>query len=132
MDPAISDTPPPSSHARMRFEIIFASAWVAIGLFALPAAIYLVGVLMLGPYKPGAGLMQFYTDFFGDLATPTLRAWILALGPLVLITLIRLVFWGVPVRERRASVPEEAPSEPEPVRSDPRTRERVEPRIGSE
>jgi hypothetical protein len=132
MDPAISDTPQPAPHARTRFEIIFASAWLAVGLFALPAAIYFVGVLMLGPYKPGAGLMQFYTDFFGDLAEPTLRAWILALGPLILITLIRMIFWGVPTRQRAVPALAPTPVEEEPVRAPPKTRERVEPRIGSE
>jgi hypothetical protein len=132
MEPAISDSPPPASRARARFELIFASAWLAIGLFALPAAIYFVGVLMLGPYKPGAGLAQFYTDFFGDLAEPTLRAWILALGPLVLITLMRLIFWGVPARQRKTTAPVAPTPQEEPIRSAPKTRERVEPRVGSE
>lgn len=132
MDPAISDTAQPASHSRVRFEVIFASVWLAIGLFALPALIYLVGVLMLGPYKPGAGLMQFYTDFFGDLAAPTLRAWILALGPLVLITLIRLIFWGIPARTSEAATSDVAAAKEEPVRQEARTRERVEPRIDSE
>jgi hypothetical protein len=131
MDPAISDTAPPASHSRARFEVIFASVWLAIGLFALPAAIYLVGVLMLGPYKPGAGLMQFYTDFFADLAAPTLQAWILALGPLVLITLIRMIFLGVPAREQEVA-PAPAAAKEESVRLESRDRKRVEPRIGSE
>jgi hypothetical protein len=132
MDPAVSDIPSPAPHARTRFEVIFASAWLAVGLFALPAVIYFVGVLMLGPYKPGAGLMQFYTDFFGDLAEPTLRAWILAFGPLVLVTVVRLIFWGVPPREPKAVPAPPLPIEREPIRNSPKGRERVEPRIGAE
>jgi hypothetical protein len=132
MDPAIADTPSPTPHARMRFEVILASAWLAIGLFALPAAIYLVGVVMLGPYKPGAGLIQFYTDFFGDLAQPTMRAWVIALGPLILTTLIRVTFWGVPARDpEKPSIPMPIRTE-DPPESKPKTRERVEPRISSE
>jgi hypothetical protein len=131
MDPAISDTVAPASRTRVRFEVIFASVWLAIGLFALPAAIYFVGVLMLGPYKPGAGLLQFYTDFFGDLAQPTLRAWTIALGPLILITAMRLMFWGVPRREANDEPPTSGVEEELP-KSQPKVRERVEPRIGAE
>jgi hypothetical protein len=131
MDSAISDTPPPAPHRRARFEIIFASIWLGIGLLVLPAAIYFVGVLMLGPYKPGAGLMQFYTDLFSDLAAPTLRAWMIVLGPLILITVIRLVFLGVP-RSQPAAQPAPPPPSEEPVRPPPKARERVEPRIGTD
>jgi hypothetical protein len=131
MDPAPSDTSAAAPHRRTRFEIIFASAWLATGLFALPAAIYLVGALMLGPYKAGAGLTQFYTDFFGDLADPTLRAWIIALGPLVLVTAVRLIFWGTPARAPKALAPSPPVTE-EPPKSPSKNRERVEPRISSE
>ena len=132
MDPAIADTSSPTPHARMRFEVILASAWLAVGLFALPAAIYLVGVLMLGPYKPGAGLIQFYTDFFGDLAQPTMRAWVIALSPLILTTLIRMIFWGLPARDPEASTTPIPPRTEPPPESKPKSRERVEPRISSE
>jgi hypothetical protein len=130
MDSAISDNAPARSR-RTRFEIAFASAWLAVGLFGLPAAIYLVGVLLLGPYKPGAGLMQFYADFFGDLAAPTLRAWIIALGPLIIISIVRLLFWGVsPPQTPAAEQP--APSKVESTKDSSTVRSRIEPRIGSE
>jgi hypothetical protein len=129
MDSAISDHAAPPRNRRTRFEVTFASAWLAVGLFGLPAGLYIVGVLILGPYKPGAGLMQFYGDFFGDLAEPTLRAWVIALGPLVLISIVRLLFWGVPRREPAA--PEElTPAEVEEPKESSPGRSRVEPRIG--
>jgi hypothetical protein len=131
MDSAISDNAAPPRNRRTRFEVTFASAWLAVGLFGLPAAIYVVGVLILGPYKPGAGLLQFYGDFFGDLAKPTLRAWVIALGPLVLISIVRLLFWGVPRRER-AATEKLTPAQVEEAKEPSPTRSRVEPRIGPE
>jgi hypothetical protein len=84
----------PTNPHRLRFELIAGSVLLALGLFAVPAVVYLVGVKLLGAYGEGAGasLGTFYADFFGDLASGTGRAWSLALGPLVLISLVRLLF----------------------------------------
>lgn len=131
MDSAISDTPSATPSSRTRFEVIFASVWLAVGLFLLPAAIYLVGTLMLGPYKPGAGLIQFYGDFFADLASFSLRAWIIALGPLIIVTVVRLLFVGLPPRPT-ATESAPPPVKEEPPREAPKARTRVEPRISSE
>jgi len=38
---------------RIRFELIFGSVWLAVGLFLLPAVIFWVGIAMLGPYGEG-------------------------------------------------------------------------------
>lgn len=109
---------------RIRFELIFASIWLAIGLFLLPALIYLVGTLMLGPYGENAGLGSFYADFFKDLATPSGRAWTLALGPLVLITVLRLLFLDVGTKRE-----EDRDDRAEPPAPTPRAAGRVEPRV---
>jgi len=93
----ISDAPEVAGNRyrrRVRFEAIFASIWLAIGLFALPAAIFSVGGALLGPYGDNRGLGRFYGDFFGDLAEPSIRAWAIALGPLALISVLRLIFAG--------------------------------------
>ena len=82
----------PTNHHRLRFELIAGSVLLALGLFAVPAVVYLVGIKMLGPYGEGSGLGTFYANFFGDLASGTGRAWSLALGPLVVISLVRLLF----------------------------------------
>ncbi len=107
---------------RLRFELIFASIWLAIGFFVFPAMIYGVGILLLGPYGENAGLGSFYADFFGDLVEPAGRAWILALGPVILISALRLVFFNF----RRSSDAEPEPPPP------PREHTRVEPRVSGE
>ncbi|MBM0106401.1 hypothetical protein JM946_16840 [Steroidobacter sp. S1-65] len=142
------DDDAPSDEARrqrrVRFEVIFASLWLAFGLFVLPALIFWVGSALLGAYGENAGLSTFYVDFYGDLADASGRAWIIALGPLLLIYLLRAIFIGVKDEpSARRDVEEEAsPSPPrraapkaaprnEPKRT-PTPRARVEPRIGRE
>lgn len=114
---------------RARFEAVFASIWLAIGLFALPAAIFAVGSALLGPYGENAGLGRFYGDFFGDLAEPSLRAWAIALGPLALISVLRLVFAGAGRGPESPPASPDAPAPPRRAHDEPR---RVEPRIGAE
>lgn len=118
---AAADAPVYRRH--VRFELIFASVWLAIGLFALPATIFAVGSALLGPYGPNGGLGRFYGDFFADLAEPSVRAWAIALGPLVLITLIRLVFVGA---GRRPDDPQPETDEERRVAEEAR---RIEPRV---
>jgi hypothetical protein len=111
---------------RVRFELIFASIWLAVGLFAVPATIFAVGGALLGPYGDNGGLGRFYGDFFGDLAEPSVRAWAIALSPLVLVSLLRLVFAGA------GRGPTELPASPDrPVASRRAAEEarRVEPSV---
>ena len=112
---------------RLRFELIFASICLAFGLLVLPALIYGVGVLLLGPYGESAGLGAFYADFFGDLVAPTGRAWALVLGPLVLISVLRLLFLDI---KPRPPEEDEAPQAPRAPAS--REQARVEPRVSLE
>jgi len=114
---------------RARFELIFASIWLAVGLFLLPAAIYSVGGALLGPYGENPRLGRFYGDFFGDLAEPSVRAWALALGPLVLISLLRLVFAGA---GRGPESPQTLTDEPTPHRRASEEARRVEPRVSAD
>jgi hypothetical protein len=112
---------------RARFEVIFTSIWLAVGLFVLPATIFIVGGALLGPYGDNGGLGRFYGDFFGDLAEPSVRAWAIALGPLTLISLLRLVFAGA------GRDPQEPHAEPDrPVRRTAEEARRVEPRVSAE
>lgn len=137
---------------RLRFELIFASLGLAFGLFLLPALIFWVGMALLGPYGvgasgEGAGLSTFYVDFYGDLSDGSGRAWIIALGPVILVYLLRAVFIGARPRNVDAADAEEARPEPRrqaapPPRketsvrkeknSPPRRPVRVEPRMGSD
>ena len=114
---------------RARFEVIFASIWLAVGLFVVPATIFAVGGALLGPYGDNGGLGRFYGDFFGDLIKPSMRAWAIALAPLALISLLRLVFVGT------RGVPTHVDSDPDHPAAARRTAEearRVEPRISTD
>ena len=115
---------------RARFELIFASIWLAVGLFVLPATIFIVGGALLGPYGDNGGLGRFYGDFFGDLAEPSVRAWAIALGPLILISLLRLVFAGR--RPRAAANRKLQPDRPAAPRRTAEEVRRVEPRVSAE
>jgi hypothetical protein len=134
-----------SGSRRVGVEILLASILLAFGLFALPALIYLVGATLLGPYiegdAPSNGVALFYRNFFADLAAPSGRAWLIALGPLLVIGLFRLAFLG-----QRSTPRARAPrDEPAPKRAAPAARagtrapqpkgrngRRVEPRIGGD
>lgn len=114
---------------RVRFELIFTSIWLAVGLLALPATIFTVGGSLLGPYGDNGGLGRFYGDFFGDLAEPSVRAWTIALGPLVLISLLRLVFAGAGRGPAEPHAPADRPAAPRRAAEDAR---RVEPSVSTD
>jgi hypothetical protein len=126
------------------FEIILASSLLAFGLFALPALVYLVGAALLGTYQETGpnSIAIFYRNFFADLAAPSGRAWLIAIGPLLIIYLFRLAFIGhrgadaepPPPREQRAPQ-KRAPARPaaaRPQQAPSRGGRRVEPRIGGD
>ena len=115
--------------SRARFELIFASIWLAVGLFLLPATIFAVGGALLGPYGETGRLGRFYGDFLGDLAEPSVRAWAIALGPLILISLLRLVFAGAGRGSSEPQAPPDRPAAPRRVSEEPR---RVEPSVGTD
>ena len=119
------------SRRRARFELIFAAIWLAVGLLLLPALIFAVGGSLLGPYGDNGGLGRFYGDFFGDLAEPSVRAWAIALGPLALISILRLIFAGAGHQpERPGDQEEERPAAPR--RHTTEDHRRVEPRVSGE
>lgn len=133
-EPPAADTDAPEVagnryRRRARFEAIFASIWLAVGLFVLPAAIFAVGGALLGPYGDNGRLGRFYGDFFGDLAEPSIRAWAIALGPLALVSVLRLIFAGA----GRGSEPPLASQDPaSPPRRSAEDARRVEPRVSAE
>jgi hypothetical protein len=141
-DSADDLTPEQRRARRLRFELIFTSLGLAFGLFVLPALIYAVGAALLGAYGEKAGLSTFYIDFYGDLADGAGRTWLIAVGPLAVVYLVRAAFIGMrPKHAEPADIDEPRP-EPRrqpaarkqtPVRKGPSTRSaRVEPRMGSD
>ncbi|MGH8177267.1 MAG: hypothetical protein ACREV5_13485 [Steroidobacter sp.] len=129
MSASSDDTPPTASGARerLRFELILASIWLGVGLFLLPAIIYIVGVPVLGAYGENQGLGAFYMDYFRDLAEPSGRTWAIALGPLLIVLLVRAVFLGVrPAASDAGDAAHNAPPRK------PADQARVEPRVSSD
>jgi len=119
------------SRRRVGFELLFTAVWLVVGLLLLPALIFFVGGALLGAYGENAGLGRFYGDFFGDLGEPSVRAWAIALGPLVLISILRLIFVGAGREPERPVAPEEE----RPVtsrRHGADDHRRVEPRVSGE
>lgn len=73
--------------------LIFGIAFAA-GLLVVPPLIWLVGNRMLGPYTHGAdtraGPFALLEDFFIGLGQGAITYWLVALGPAIMILLIRL------------------------------------------
>jgi hypothetical protein len=68
---------------------------LALGLLVIPLLIWLVGHRVLGPYTRGddphgMGPLALYGDYFSGLAHGWLGYWTVALGPAVLLVLVRL------------------------------------------
>lgn len=126
----VSVTAAPRQHSRLRFELILNSVLLGLGLFALPALIFIVGTSLLGPYGSGsgAGIGTFYADFYGDLATGSIRAWGLATGPLIVVSLIRLLFLRRPADTEIMSDEGDA-APPQPRRTPGQDSRRIEPRV---
>jgi hypothetical protein len=107
---------------RWRVELLYAAICLAVGLSILPAAIYVVGLLALGPYSGGPHLGSFYGDYWRNLLGGSARTWLLALSPLLLLTTMRLIFgWRV----KPAATP--AAPEPTTIPPTPATTDRREP-----
>ncbi len=121
-----SDVPVP--HGQRRFEVLLAVSLVAFGFVVLPALIYVTGTILLGAYGGGEHIGSFYGDFARDLGDGSARAWILVIGPYLLVQLARLIF------SRFGALPSE-PETPRPPagaaapRSGSQPRERREPTI---
>jgi hypothetical protein len=83
-----------SSHApgglRWQSEVGLAAALIAFGLVALPAAVYLVGLQVIGEYESQEGLRGLMSAVWRDLAAGHPAAWILVLSPYAVIQLLRL------------------------------------------
>jgi len=82
-----------TASSRWRKETIFAAICVGFGLLVLPALIYVVGAKILGVYGGGPSIGAFYGNFFRNLISGALRTWFIVLGPYLLLTVLRLIFW---------------------------------------
>ncbi len=69
-------------------ELLLLLVGLALGLLVAPMAIFFLGGRALGPYA-GGGLHGLLTHFYGGLASGTLGFWIVALGPYVILMVLR-------------------------------------------
>jgi hypothetical protein len=79
---------------RGRREVIILGAALLFGLLLMPLLIWAVGNRVLGPYTHGqnthAGPFALLEDYFIGLAHGSAVFWSVALGPVVLVMLVRL------------------------------------------
>jgi len=72
-----------------KFEAVTFGLTMLIGLLVMPALIYLAGRYTLMPYANG-GVFALYFDFFKGLVQMRPSCWIVAAGPFVFLSAIRL------------------------------------------
>jgi hypothetical protein len=70
-------------------EAALAAGLLALGVLALPFAIYVVGQQLLGDYGDGAGPLALAENIWLDLLALHLPAWLLVLSPYLLVQLVR-------------------------------------------
>lgn len=87
------------SLSRAQRELILLGALLLFGLLLMPLLIWVAGNRVLGPYTHGqnlhAGPAALLQDFFTGLVHGSAVFWGVALGPAVLILLLRLFVRGV-------------------------------------
>jgi hypothetical protein len=70
------------------------SAWLLAALLfaaaALPLLVYFTGLQTFGPYAHG-GPLDFFRDYYADLARLRPAAWLLLLGPVIMVLLWRVI-----------------------------------------
>lgn len=84
-----------SNEPRTRREAALFGGALALGLLVIPLFIWLLGRRALGPYTHGdsphgLGPVALYGDYFSGLAHGWLGYWTVALGPALLLLLVRL------------------------------------------
>jgi hypothetical protein len=121
----LPDEVEPSSRfpRRLRLELIVFGALLLFGLVAVPLLTWLAGNRWLGPYthdqNPHAGPLALLQDFFVGLLHGSAVFWVVALGPLGLVLLVRLFILLVRLSGQRKDRDDDDET---PVARDPRAR----------
>jgi hypothetical protein len=91
---------------RSRREALLLAIFGGFGLAVLPALVYFVGQVLLGAYRPDAGMGAFYGDLYGHLGDLSPWAWLLVMGPYLAVQFLRLLWLPVGgLTRRRHSAP---------------------------
>jgi hypothetical protein len=59
----------------------------------VPVAIYAVGTAIVGPYEGDSGLLGLMTTIYGDAIRGTISAWLVLLGPALLVLIWLATAW---------------------------------------
>jgi hypothetical protein len=108
------DEPSPRVPRRLRRELITYGALLLFGLIGAPLLTWVAGNRWLGPYTHGQNLhgspWALLQDYFLGLLHGSAVFWVVALGPAVLVLLVRLFIRLVRASGRRAGTDDdEAP-----------------------
>jgi hypothetical protein len=106
-----SDDPSPQEERhlslRARRELIVFGIALLVGLVLMPFLIWYAGNRVLGPYThpqtPHPGPFSLLQDYYIGLLHGSAVFWAVALGPALLILLLRLIVWvvrAIPPRQR--------------------------------
>ncbi len=74
-------------------EPVVIGTLVLSGVLLLPVVVYFVGKLVFGDYE-GGGYGDFFSALIGRLQGGETSAWFLVLSPLLLVLLLRGLWWG--------------------------------------
>jgi hypothetical protein len=108
-DPDDDDSPdePRRMSPWLRRELIVLGVALLCGLLLMPFLIWYAGNRVLGPYthaqNPHGGPSALLQDYFDGLLHGSGVFWAVALGPLLLVLLLRLIVWvvrAIPPRRR--------------------------------
>jgi hypothetical protein len=91
---------------RLGREILITLLLLALGLVAVPAAVFHTGGMLFGPYEAGTeGLGNFYADLLDALNDGSYIAWVLVLAPWACVALLRvaLALWRRAPSQARSS-----------------------------
>lgn len=74
-------------------ELLTLLLCLALGLLVAPAAVYVFGVQVFGPYANG-GYLRLMGDFLKAMATGSLPFWLFVLGPYAAVWVWRVWRWS--------------------------------------
>jgi hypothetical protein len=93
-----------AAQSRARRELTYFGLALVVGLLVVPVLTWVVGTRVLGPYSRGTEVhnnpLALLGDFFTGLAHGYIVFWIVALGPVLLLVLVRvfLALWRRPTK----------------------------------
>jgi hypothetical protein len=88
MSPSPRSRDPRGLLGTLRREVILLAGGLAFGMLAVPPLLWLAGTRELGPYA-GGGVPSIVANFFRGLASGSFGFWIVAVGPYLMLTLLR-------------------------------------------